>query len=458
MISLWKYHKISILFIVLSALFYGTFAYQLDRSDFPKLIGLYFALFFVAYQLFKIIGGEFKTILLLGLLFRLVFIIAIPNLSQDFYRFIWDGYLNLSGSSPYLFTPNELMATGTSTIPNAEVLYANMGALSASNYSNYPPVNQFCFAVANLVPGSSILSSVIGLRILIILADLGILYIGVKLLKLLKLPVSNIFWYFLNPFIIIELTGNLHFEGVMLFFMVVSLHLLAKKRYAWSAVCLALSISVKLIPLMLLPLFFSYFTKGWSKAHSEWKNPNNYKVLFFFYMITSLVVALTFLPFISEELIEHYSATVGLWFTKFEFNASIYYLARGIGYAITGYNEIAIIGKILPILSVVFIGYRSVFRDNSDIKKLVQSMLFVVSIYLLLSTTVHPWYVVSLVVFSPFTSYKYPVIWSLVVVLSYYAYGQADFKENYWLLSVEYGVVLWLATKELFMTKEPKLG
>lgn len=449
MISNWKYQKTTLFFIVLSVVCYGVFAYQLNRTDFPKFIGLYLGLFILAYQLYRVFGHNLKTLLGIGLVFRLVFIIAIPNLSQDFYRFIWDGYLNNLGINPYLFQPNELMSSGISGIPNAQILYDNMGDLSASNYSNYPPLNQLCFILANLMPGQSVLSSVIGLRLIIILADVGILLIGGKLLKGLNLPISNLFWYFLNPFIIIELTGNLHFEGVMLFFLVLSLYLLTKQRLFLSAICFALSISVKLVPLMLLPLLFSFFTGGIGLKNSGWKRLKNYKKLLLFYSTTILVLTLSFLPFFSPEFLNNYSDTIGLWFNNFEFNASVYYIARAVGFAVTGYNEIAVIGKILPVIIVAFIFYNSVFKDNSSLLKLSRTMLLVVTIYLLFSTTVHPWYITTLVVLGLFTNFKYPVVWSLMVVLSYYAYGQLDFSEHFGLIALEYVAVIGFTLSEL---------
>ena len=116
-----------------------------------------------------------------------------------------------------------------------------MGQLNASHYSNYPPLNQLCFVIAGLFAGKSIIGSVVVLRLLIIAADFGTLYYGRKLLKLLYIEESKIFWYILNPFIIIELTGNLHFEGVMIFFLVWSIYLLFKGKWYWSAIIFALS-------------------------------------------------------------------------------------------------------------------------------------------------------------------------------------------------------------------------
>src|SRR5690606_28523472 len=201
---------------------------------------------------------NFNFLLVTGILFRLVFLVAEPNLSQDFFRFIWDGELIINGINPYLHTPDQLMEQGNVPIANAEGLYAGMSELNARHYSNYPPVNQLFFALAALLGGGSILGSIIVMRLTIILADLGILYFGRKLLQNLNLANHMAFWYFLNPLVIIELTGNLHFEGIMLFFFVWSLFLIAQNLWMWAAPVYALSIMVKLVPLLLLPMFLKY--------------------------------------------------------------------------------------------------------------------------------------------------------------------------------------------------------
>jgi len=68
-------------------------------------------------------------------------------------------------------------------------------------------------------------------------------------------------------------------------------------------------------------------------------------------------------------------------------------------------------------------------------------MLWILTIYYFISPTVHPWYVIFLVTLTIFTTYRYALLWSAVVVLSYFAYSKPDFKEDLWLLFIEYILV-----------------
>lgn len=444
----WKLHKIPLLLSVTSILFYFSFAYDLVRTDYVKLIGLYTGLFFLFYKLVQISKHNLKFLTWMAFGFRAIFILAIPNLSQDFYRFLWDGRMILEGFNPYLFTPESFIANGEIPVTQAQELYAGMGNLSASHYTNYPPLNQLCFVIAGLFAGKSILGSVVVLRLIIIAADFGTLHFGQKLLEKLKLPAHNIFWYILNPFIIIELTGNLHFEGVMIFFLVWSLYLLHSGKRKLAAVVFACSVSIKLIPLLFLPLFYKWFTKG------ETSTKLKITKLMSFYAIVGAITILLFLPFYSSQFVSNYAETVGLWFHNFEFNASLYYIAREIGYSITGYNEIAIIGTITAIIVFLFVVAMAFFRRNLSTIQLITAMLFALSFYYFTATTVHPWYIVTLLILSIFTKYKFPLVWSFVIILSYLAYlqiGKADKSENLWIIALEYTIVYGVFMYEVWL-------
>ena len=426
--------------IIISFLGYYYFNYELVRGSFNNLLLSYSTLFLLFLFILKL-DLEWRTLAILTLLFRLLCIVATPNLSQDFYRFIWDGRMLLNGFNPYLYLPEAYLSPNFDMPNQAAELVSGMGELNASHYSNYPPLNQLCFAIAAFFANKSILGSIVVMRVLIILADVGVLYFGTKLLKALHLNPKAIYIYLLNPIIIIELTGNLHFEGVMIFFLVWSLYLLHQSKWQLSGVAMACSIGLKLVPLVFLPLYFKHL---------------NFKKLVAFYLITGTCIIGFFAPFISEHLIANYSKTIGLWFGTFEFNGSVYLLIREVGYMVKGYNIIGTVGKTIPIVVILFVLALAFFRKNNSTKQLITAFLFVLSFYLFTSTTVHPWYVAMLLMLSVFTKYRFPLVWSFTIMLSYSFYKNETFINNYWLIFIEYTLVIGFMIWELLSLNKKK--
>ena len=149
---------------------YAIWAYGLARFEYLKLLSLYSVLFGCYYLILKQLNIKEQHLNYLAIGLRLVFLFAIPNLSQDFYRFIWDGRLILTGLNPYLTTPNDLMGSQPDLFPQMKMLFEGMGALSAGHYSNYPPIHQLPFIIAAMLFKHSILGSVVVLRLILIAA------------------------------------------------------------------------------------------------------------------------------------------------------------------------------------------------------------------------------------------------------------------------------------------------
>jgi hypothetical protein len=125
---------------------------------------------------------------------------------------------------------------------------------------------------------------------------------------------------------------------------------------------------------------------------------------------------------------------------------------------VNGWDPIQTVGKILPLVVIAFVLSISYFRRNNTGQQLITGMLFAISFYFLLSTTVHPWYVATPLLLCLFTKYKFPILWSGLVFLSYMAYGAEGYSENMWLVATEYILLLSFAIWEITRSYQTRLS
>jgi alpha-1,6-mannosyltransferase len=429
------------LFFLLSAAGYVLISYFTPRTNFVQLIGLY-AFIFILYAAalrFRILQLRLGPLLIVALLLRLSFITSIPNLTDDYYRYIWDGLLWTSGYNPYLSFPAEFAGRLDSITGMTPEIFNGLN--SANYFTVYPPFAQLIFGVAALIAGGNIAACVIVTRTAILLAEAGTIILIYKTSSRLQLPLFTTAIYAFNPLVIIELSGNLHFEAFMVFFLALSLYLLINKRLFFSAIVFGLAAGAKLVPLIFLPLLIRRLGARKSTLY---------------FLVTAAAFGALLIPFFSSGLPSSLASLVGLYFQKFEFNASIFYLLRWAGFGISGYDQVAILGPSLAavvLMAVVFIAAK---EQNKSWQLFFRSALLCITIYYLLATTVHPWYITTMVMLSCLTGYRYPVAWSAVIILSYAAYQAMPYTENYWLIAVEYAALAgWMVYE--FSFKQPMI-
>ncbi|MEO5673976.1 MAG: glycosyltransferase family 87 protein [Chitinophagales bacterium] len=419
-------HKFFFLSAVLLSLgCYGWIGYELHRENFTQLAAAS-ALLFTSY-LFIVLRRatiNFSYLIAAAILFRLVFLFSIPALSDDYFRFIWDGKMISLFHNPYTVLPSTFVRHSKQVNEMVEQLFSAMN--SANYYTVYPPVCQFIFAASAWVGSSNIFDAVVIIRIICLGTDLGSIILIQKLLNQLGLPEKNLFWYALNPLVIIELCGNLHFESIMIFFMLLAIFLFWKKKIVFSAIAYGLAISTKIIPLLFLPFLI---------RRLRWQST-------VYFSITAVTCAILFLPFLDQALFINLASSIDLYFRKFEFNASIYYLIRWLGLQAVGYNIINQAGPLLALGVFISVIILAMNEKKLTIQNFFVMMQWSLTIYLALATTVHPWYIVPLVMMSVFTGYRYPVVWSLMIALTYATYQTQENKENLWLTATEYFSVL----------------
>lgn len=401
----------------LSAILYIVLAYFLERQQIMPLLFIW-GMLFVCY--FFLIKEKAKYLIYAGIAFRLIWLFATPALSDDFYRFAWDGRLLVNGFNPFLYTPADLMQMPKIAAQiNAEELFQSLN--SPNYYSVYPSLNQYLFGIASLISGNNLQLNVILLRVIILLTECGTLWLLYEIKTEQKLKV-NISLYAFNPLVIIELTGNLHFEAVVIFFLVLTYYLFTKKTALWKpALALASAVCVKMLPLIFLPLIINKI--GWKKG-------------IIFSVFTGVFCVFYSFPLLNFEIVQNISESVNLYFKSFEFNASVYYVVREVGYWIYGYNIIGFAGRALSIVAFSLIMYVS-FRESSA-GNVFLAAAAILTIYLFFATTVHPWYITPLVLISCFINFRYALIWSALIQLTYFSYTTIPYQENLWLVGLEY--------------------
>jgi hypothetical protein len=246
--------------------------------------------------------------------------------------------------------------------------------------------------------------------------------------------------YTLNPLVIAELTGNAHFDGVMIFFLMLAFLFMWENKVYISAIFLGLSISSKLVPVLFLPLIIRKL--GWKQG-------------LIYSVISGSVTIVLFSFFIDSSTILHLLKSINLFFTSFEFNASLYYVIRWLGALITGHNIIAFAGPLLSLTAVIIIFLFSFRNDKISQRFFFTKALFILTVYYLFATTIHPWYISMPVALAVFTPYRYAVIWSFTATLSYAAYQTIPVHENLWLVGGGYVIMTAYAFWEFKIKRKP---
>ncbi|MBK9270097.1 MAG: hypothetical protein IPM48_00735 [Saprospiraceae bacterium] len=342
----------------------------------------------------------------IGFLIRIMGIFAFPYLSDDIYRFWWDGFLITKGINPFSYTPTELMQ-----MEQMSSLHKDLGLhyskLNSPNYhSVYPPLAQFVFSFSARLAGANIYIFSIILKLVILLADLIIVFSAKKILSILSKHPKMLLIYFLNPLVIMELNGNLHFESWMIAFMGLSILYLQQQKTILSAATLGMSFLAKMISLITFPWYLLTLRKKKSMTFSA-------------ILITFISLFLLMIPW-SKEGISGFQ----LYFQKFEFNSSIYKLLQLFAEENKWWKFKENIGFILAIISLMTILTLWLYDllVERETKYKFQSVWYIWMVYLLMGSTVHPWYLTPILFLAVFSHPLTSIAWSFMIVGTYIHY------------------------------------
>jgi hypothetical protein len=421
-------------------------------------------------------GGRYTLPLIVSfaLLFRLTLFFGEPSLSDDIYRYLWDGKTQNEGINPYRYAPE-----ARELAPLRDAAYKRINHKEIPTI--YPPLAQVVFAIAcRLRP------TVGGMKGVMIGIDVAIIALLILLLREMRRPISSVIVYAWNPMVVVETAGSGHNDGLGVLFLLLAILWLRKRRETLSAVALGCSCLAKFFGGALVPVFVAGIVrqrqevgdgeriaddrlqnakckmrnaKGGRESKMQnakckmqnamlfgkrWIVPVRYILLF----IGTLLLG--YLPYIGAG--ERLFTGLGVYASVWESNDLLFSWITGM----TGSD-----GTAKAIVGVGFAGLIAwmTLRKVDPLK----AACVAVGAFLLLSPTLHPWYLLWIVPFlCVFTSWTWIVFSGLVllsyqVLIDYTATGAWELSS--WVLWVEYlplyGGLIWeTMTRQRNMDRE----
>ena len=365
--------------IVLSALGVGLIAlYRIglgaqgtnDILCFLKIVGLQ-ALLYLAAVWLNLRSSQSRPVLIIALvfatLFRLSILFSTPYLSDDIYRYIWDGRVQAAGVNPYRYIPADQSLAHL----RDENIYPKINRRESAP-TMYPPVAEGVWFLTTRVS-----ESVTWMKVTMIGFEAIAVWAIMQLLGSFGMARQRILIYAWHPLAVWEFAGSGHFDAIVIAF--VALALLAHRRNAaaMTGVALACATLVKFFPAVLFPALY----KRWS-----WKMP----------LAFTLTIVAAYLPYLSVGpvrvlgFLPGYASERGM--TSGEQFMILSVVRRLINLPTAAYVVFALV--LLTVISVWLM--RNQERDELGY---VRSALIIASVFMLLLTPHFAWYFAWLIPF-----------------------------------------------------------
>ncbi|NNF04335.1 MAG: methyltransferase domain-containing protein, partial [Rhodothermales bacterium] len=316
-----------------------------------------------------------------------------PVLSDDMYRYIWDGILVVDGINPYAFVPLDGQLSEYHGLPVFEVL--NSGEF----HSVYPPVSQLVFAAGALVARQDWMTGYYVIKGIIVTLECAGLVLLTRVLPRRQLLLLSV-----HPVLLIAGAAQGHTDALLVFFLGSAFLAWRHDRTVWAVALITLAGWVKLVPLLFIPLFAP-------------RRPRSVLTT------AGVVTALVSVPFYETYVLGNVMHSLDLYVRYFEFYAGPYYAVKQLMLELTGDDWSKQLGPAFRTAFLIVVGAAWVahFRWRLDPWK---SALGVTGAYLLLSTTIHPWYFTGLLVLIAINGryaahWQWASIWSIGTYLLY---------------------------------------
>jgi len=320
----------------------------------------------------------------IALVLRLVLVLSPVSLSDDVFRYLWEGHVAWAGENPYLHAPADSFwdSTGSQALRGA-VAHGQVSAI-------YPPLSLWFFGLLSQVSTEPWIA-----KLAMGLADVGVVWLLALILRGRDRHLGPAWLYALHPLGAVESAGSGHMEPLALLCMLAAIHSWDRKSggSAWAA----LGLWLKLLPGVLLLRLWRHRTGA--------------------FLMAMAVGFLSLWPFMDAGL----DLTAGLqtYVVHWSFNGGVFVLIEW-GFGALA-RPIALAVGALVVLRAVLI--------HTDPARIA---LWAGGAFVLLSPTVHPWYVLWAWIPALLCGVRSWTVLATLVPLSYAALASYDPSSSAW--------------------------
>ena len=379
------------------------FSYYIKSTDTYFIIGCYASLFLIYFLLLKNLTDEdVQWALYAAFGLRLLVVPSTLFLSNDIWRYLWDGNMQAIGYSPYTIAPKEVMDAGFNTFKGAGNLFHQL--LSGRENSVYAPFAEIIFYISIKISLGNQYIAIMLIKFILVIAEIVSISALLQLLQKFSLPIKNIFVYAFNPLIIIQVIADAHLEALMICFLLVALLCFKENKYKRAIFFYVLSVATKLFPIIFLPIFL--FRNNWKQ---------NLKLLI---SLTFLTGILFVIYFYGINVRYTYLSSLQLYFNQFEHNSFLFYWINIVFPNSFQPTAAAILSRILFAMPCLIMIYWSWASRTLSIEKLLIKILLFWVLSTLTFTVINPWYIAPLVLLAVFAESYMIILWSALAIVS----------------------------------------
>jgi hypothetical protein len=347
-----------------------------------------------------------KRVVIIGLILTAVSNIAFlrlsPGVDDDIHRYVWDGRLQRLGYNPYLIVPSD---PAVKMLHTPETHNLNNPDLT----SPYPPGAQLFFRGV-----TAIRESVFALKIAFAICELLTAFVLIDLLRSSGRGSHWILAYAWNPLLAVEVAGSGHIDILGAMLLMISVAALARRWRTIAALTFGLAVTVKFLPIVLLPLY-------WRRVRLRDA------------ALSAAVVVLLYVPFLDHGRIPF--GSLSTYVQTFRFNGPVFALLARVAPP-----------QLLAGLAVLFGVATAIWLRRTRIQSSPDVFAWPMAGSLLFAPVVFPWYLLWLLPFLTSSSTMLMIVWTVSIIPTYVMWHLSATSGAWralpaWVMLVEYGCV-----------------